>query len=848
MTYRANDESKLKLRFDNATVMRPLTDKCLNQCKQPDCSYGSFDVANIINDAGNGTLSLEIASIDHRTEVIALISKKTLVFWSVVYFHLFFGFNVYEQLFKNLCLRNYFSNLKRKKKRKKQSCKLALFSFITLIVGLIFGTLNEWQLFNFGKEDKRVVIKRESTYEINVSTSICFNFSAILKDQNSSFNEEDLSKMNFKELNELTWSVKDFKKVSSMRNNINPIPIRHEGKKINVFYRNFKKCFLIYYETKQLFPHIYLQRKSHIFFNVTGTKFNHFYVEKDEKYPQLNSPEILKSTLFTLRENALKSKNCKIYSLANDGCLCKDDCIQDCALKAYLEKSSLPAFINLKEINFNDTGHLKFNNDFEEFERTLEKCKLKFPILECNSVNITLRPKFIVKDQNDISINLTPNNIVYKEVEDEDKLVVFNRILGLLLILTGFSVREFFDELISIYLSLLPTAAIINFRLTKRLVNLIVFLLFSTHFIFLFHHIVYSDLLQISYKNSLDKIVLPKIRICYEIDINLDFNNFTKEDLDKGTLSFEEFFIGLNYLDSDFNHEFSFVNGSDTEIFSTQTFYLDNLKCFSIAPKYIIDVSNVNILMIDQLITIFINLKNKKMKNKRYLVYLNVENTIDLEWSTFLFNATYYNLYFSTKQFYYEDSYFFLKNLKNLFRTLLNLSFNPNTQKEYFYYLRKSYNDEQFVTTTAIPLEEHSNLPIKNSQFNSFIHFRSIDGNKNKWNFIRNSKLFRYSYDLHKEQPEKRNEDITHKSIIALRPNLSCLKNKFKNKYHVIEFFLHLLILISFWLKLDLIRLPDSLKDAYPVIKFFINLFLYIVVCFLIFIFDAFFKFFSFFK
>ena len=89
---------------------------------------------------------------------------------------------------------------------------------------------------------------------------------------------------------------------------------------------------------------------------------------------------------------------------------------------------------------------------------------------------------------------------------------------------------------------------------------------------------------------------------------------------------------------------------------------------------------------------------------------------------------------------------------------------------------------------------------------------------------------------------------MSHKGIIALRPNLSVLRNKVLNKYTFIEFFLHLLILVTFWLKFSLLQLPECAKDALPVIKFFINLFLYVLVVILIFIFDISFKFFGFFK
>ena len=755
MTYRVPSESKLV--FDNASTMQPLVDQCLRQCIQPDCNYGSFDVANILNEDGNGTIALEIMPADHRTEVIPLMTTENLAYCLVIYVYLLFGWNVYETFLKNICLRSYFNNLKRRKKRQKRSCTLAAFSFATLIVGLLIGTLCEWRMFNFGKEHKTVVIKRESTHEINVTTSICFNVSDILLDKNANYTDEELFESNtLAQLNAKTWSVDDFKKVSSMRNNVGPVPIRHKEKEIWMFYREFKKCFLIYYETKQLFPHIYLQRKSHIYLNVTGTEYNHFYVEQNQKYPQLESPPIKNSTLFTLRLNNFKEGNCKWYSEQRDKCLCKDDCIQDCVVQWFAEKErKLPVFVNVKkDPHFQQHGSLMFSSDRAAFEKARAECELKYPEIECDAVNITLRPKYIVQDQHNISINLTPNTIVHKQLNDEDRLVVFNRIIGVLVILTGFSVRELFDELISILYNLqainrivsLPT--LLNFRLAKRLVNLFVFLLFSVHFAFLYQHIISHEMLQISYKSFLSTISLPKLRVCYETGIDLSLNKYTKSDLDDETLKIEDFFIGMNYLDEDFNRVFTKINASDEQVFAAQTFYLDNLKCFSITVKKTTPVANANILLIDQLITVFIDLQN--VTNKRYLVYLNVDNTLDLEWSTYLHNATYYNLYFSTKQLLYNDSFFYLKNLRSYLESLLSSSPGVNTQRDYFHYLRSSYNREQYVTTTVVPLEHDSNLVVKNDQFNAFIWFRSIDGTKNDWDFTHNSEIPRFSFDLYK--------------------------------------------------------------------------------------------------
>ena len=158
--------------------------------------------------------------------------------------------------------------------------------------------------------------------------------------------------------------------------------------------------------------------------------------------------------------------------------------------------------------------------------------------------------------------------------------------------------------------------------------------------------------------------------------------------------------------------------------------------------------------------------------------------------------------------------------------------------------LKHRFAEEQYASTTLVPLvENEKDFNIKNRQFNFFIQFRSISSTKNDYDFTKNSLTGTINRAFYAEKDDQNgNINITlHSSLIKFQQDT-------RNRYRIIEFFLHSLTLITFWFKIDLITLPISLKNAYPLVKYFGIYFLYFAVSLLIFLFDIVFKFFKFLK
>ena len=163
-----------------------------------------------------------------------------------------------------------------------------------------------------------------------------------------------------------------------------------------------------------------------------------------------------------------------------------------------------------------------------------------------------------------------------------------------------------------------------------------------------------------------------------------------------------------------------------------------------------------------------------------------------------------------------------------------------NDQKSYSNHLKRVFNDNQLAATTSIPLFPYDeDLPIKNHQFQNFMLFRSLEADKNEYDFTANLKRHNFLSDCISDQ----SYHLPNRSIIAFIPSFTYNALVENSKYHLIEFLLHMLILVSFWYKISLIHLPRSLKKTYPTAKFFVICFFYIIVLSLCCLFECLFRF-----
>ena len=313
---------------------------------------------------------------------------------------------------------------------------------------------------------------------------------------------------------------------------------------------------------------------------------------------------------------------------------------------------------------------------------------------------------------------------------------------------------------------------------------------------------------------------------------NLNANNFTLNSLSE-TLKSGDVFEKVMILDK----EYTFNETDKNSSVYIKFFYLDNKKCFNLLINEDLNSIKKGYFTLDESIKLVINLK--EMPNRRYFLYINDKGLYDFDWYKHFYADKYYLFYFTHQQFIYQDDYYYFKNFFFFIKTLLGIEIKKNDQKSYSNHLKSVFNNQQSATTTSVPLyAKDRNLPIKNYQFQNYMQFRSLEGDKNAFDFTVNAKRNNFLTYYYKDQ----SYHLPDRSIISFIPNFTYSISIESNKYHLIEFFLHLFILFAFWYKISLLHFNKSIKKALPIVKFFIICFLFCILFCVITIFELFFK------
>lgn len=786
-----NETEEKKLNFSDYESMQSLNQKCSNQCDQPDClvtilytttiSENKFEKpvqkdennSSVTNDElANGLFIIEGKIPKFGIDSEPYFEKSKTVWLFFVCLSVFFGIDVYGLFLRSTKM--YDQTVDKKKKNiKKKSKKRVIFSIIIFAISLSLALVCEKALFNFGNNkgalNRTYFSEIESIVERNVSVSVCFDPISILKTRRH-YDNETLLGMSLKELDEVTWDDKEFKSHASLKNAVRYVPIRDDSKEIPVFYRNFKKCFLINYDTRNVYPHLPLQRKSFIHLTIDGAKFDHFYLEDGSGYifPKIKSKSASESVLHKV-EIFNENGECTDYSINYRFMTRKNDFVQECLIRKYVEQyQALPSFLNLKihknmtyylkisESYFNVTGNylnmtenyldLKFKNDTYFNESLFKECEIEVNKKECQTIETKPTnydilaeglgdPGLIKPNSNFIVVNLTPFLFESKVPLSESKFIVFNRIITFVTMFTCFSVANAVKNFVSTYLYSLAT--LYNFQFVNRLAYLFVFLFFLINLGFLMFYL--TNPMTETYSSGLaEKIRIPRFRICYEHDITKTFvekeslTSITLEkDLDQRTLNFSELVKKIVLINEDNSEKTilfdqgDYENITKKELKQYSVFYVDNLKCFNFEFEKTYDAKNRNVQKLTRLVEIHINVE--KTAKRRVFIFLNDVVTLDLD-----FNKPYYNgnktINYLTREFAYEDDFWIWKNLWRYLKHRLNIKKLNNNPAAYLDWLSWSFGEEQYSATTSVLLHSaqtkedfRRNLPIKNRQVRMYL-------------------------------------------------------------------------------------------------------------------------------
>lgn len=905
LSYNKNDNSKLD--YSGYESMVNLSRKCSIECYQEDCKITAFfiDALYSVNETGSdlasadkfgdlkkesndtskesndtsktnqfqisrNSIMIKGRSTEYRTEALPLVKNSKTIWMIVVYFSVFFGFDIFGILIKTTKI--YENAVGAKKRDRKASIKQMIFGSCIFLASFTLALNLEKLVFNFGNLNDTNIHKTyrseiESTKERNVSLSVCYDLCMILKSSkklnSKNCSNETLIEYTLEQLDKMTWSIDDFKKQASLRNSVKIVPIRHDEFELTVFFRLFRKCFLIPYKGLNVYPHLSLMRKSQLYLKLNEMedksryerKFYHndyFYIEDGFSYPRLESNYINKSVLHKIIIKYREDDHCIRYSESGIESLKKDDLIQNCLIEKYLKSSDkLPLFVNLK-LNNNKTldSYLKkkFKNESELDQKIFKECKTKFEdLVECEESRTILTNQDIFTDNiGSISVNLTPFLFEIRFFEREHVLIVINRIISFFILFNYFSVCDVIKGFVCTYLHSL--ASLYNFQFIKKLSYLLCFALFCLNSVFLFNSLANS--LTKTYSSELmKKIELPRFQVCFEHNYSSikTYKNEEEDDIFNEVILYEKLDPDtLNFTDIIDQIIIHQENDEEIEIRdkikAVKVFYIDNLKCFTFDVNKVYDDPNVPKL--ETLIEIHVNLE--KIEQKRIFFFLNTKQALKMDRNN-PFESGMTDIHYLTKEYRIENTYWCAKNLLICLKDYFGIEKFANYPNDYLNKLSKAYEKNQYSATTSVRLysqetrnDSRFNLPIKNRQFNSFMHFRSIDGKKNDYLFTDNRVFNDYSIVSYKK--EKNSKDRNSVKLF-LRSNLIKIVSSYNSSYEILEFSLHFLVLLKLYFSFNFLFLPELYKSVLPVIKFFVFIFLYCIVVFILFLFECYFKF-----
>lgn len=515
LTY--NKDDNLKLDYSDFKLSK----ECSLECSKQDCKITAFYIQSIkethtesiilkedkpskieINDENstdiyettklnrnNDPVEIKLNSFiikarnaNYRVEALPYYKKLKIVWIILVSSSVFYGLDIYGLLTRTTKI---YQNTVKKKKDKRQTLKFVIFSVSIFVVSLSLAIICERYNFNFGF-DKGAVNKSyfseiESIKERNISLSVCYNLCEILKVKLDKCDNETLIKKTFDELDKITWNKDDFKLRTSLRNSVKIIPIRHDEFELPVYFRNFRKCFLVHYNTTNVLPHLPLQRKSQIYLKFELHEFepkndrirdyDYFFIEDGDgfNYPKLNSIYSRKSVLHRV-EIYYKKDNCVKSFEYQNMTFKKDDLIQECLIRKYLDnKKGLPIFTNIRinERTKNIYRNKKFLNETILDEQLIRECEEEYPDLECVSTRTSLTNQEIFKDNiGNITLNLTPFLYEIRYFKGENSLVVLNRIISILCLFVNYSICDAIKNFACTYLYSLTSKY--NFQVIKK--------------------------------------------------------------------------------------------------------------------------------------------------------------------------------------------------------------------------------------------------------------------------------------------------------------------------------------------------------------------------------------------
>lgn len=710
-------------------------------------------------------------------------------------FCLLFGLNLMD------LIRGVLSFLLRKLRSRYRRSFVALF---VLLYTALICYLNVRRLLNVdfqAAESNRIT--RPMLENDNLTIYICFDYLKILKIKESCF--EARQKCSLKQKIDALWDRTDFLSNAEFTVQSEYIPVSESD--VTEYYFQKRKCFKysLRRPTILFFGALVRNVKLEIRLTVPYLKFLMYADDQLANFKDVRSTE----HLIYSKSIYLKDTQCVEDFAREYGCTDRDDCVTACWVNEYANKHNVLPMnlpINPEQLRNASYIHLKHTGIFPRSAKSeYPQCNFNFSE-KCARQTIFPSVDKINNNQSFIQINLNPDLTTDTKVIKNSPLSIAIEQLPMLFIWFHISITHLFKFLarpLRRYLQRIQSLA--------GLIKFVLFVLFMVNLKLHLDSIIYQGLKAKVYSDVGEKIGLPKLQFCVELDFSVDLK--TGHELEALTPNSSNLFNEIILLRDNLTFENLLEKPSEQLKQLMKIFYFENSKCVELnLANFFIRSDTLKVKVASSVLDLTLD---NQANDGKMNVFIQAYNFLNFNRALSIRRNLFYSISYTTARLIRYDRFYFLKKPIFFYYLLTNQN-TRNEQHDYFSYLLDTFYEETGLTTTHLPLEsKYFHCTIDNRQFIDFIHLRTLSSVLNDWTLDANSDSEYYVFDYTLEDLESTTSaDRSNLSVISLYPNVMIDFYVEESRFDELTVTLNLLSVTVFWFNLNLIKLPSFLRSS----------------------------------
>ena len=642
----------------------------------------------------------------------------------------------------------------------------------------------------------------------NLTIYICFEHSHILKTKETCF-EGNKQNCTLKQKIDALWDRTDF--LSNAEFTVQSAYIAVSESDLTEYYFQNRKCFKYS-----------LRRPTILFFGAMmrnvkleirlAVRYYGFYALADDQLANFDASS-MKRQLYSKAVYLTANKGCVKDFAAEYGCTDSLDCTTTCWVNEFAKKhNALPMNIPINPEKLSNASYIYLNHSlmFKKYEKGREsgkypQCHFNFT-KKCITQTMEESGGERMSNNSLIQINLNPDLTTNMKVEKYSLLSTCVEQLPMLFIWLNFSIAHLFKFIarpLRRYLQRIQSLA--------GLIKFVLFVCFLVNLKLHLDSIIYQDLKAKVYSDVAEKIGLPKLQFCVELNFSVDLK--TGHELEALTANASNLFDEIILLKDDLGFDNLLEKSPEKLKQLMKIFYFENSKCYELnLANFFVRSDTLKVKVASAVLDITIN---NQQTDGPMNVFIQAYNFLNFNRALSIKRNLFYSISYTTARLIRYDRFYFLKKPIFFYYLLTNQN-TRNEQHDYFSYLLDTFYEETGLATTLLPLEsKYFHSSIDNRQFIDFIHLRTLSSVLNDWTLDANSDSEYYLFDHITENLENTaSVDRRNRSVISLHPNLMIDFYVEESRFDELTVSLNLLSLTVFWFNLNLIKLPSFVKSS----------------------------------